>query len=192
MDRSIAENPATGNAAAGGLPRAGSAQFCYTPQAGQVSMSGDVFSGGLWMAEMQTFRNHAKFVPVFHFGILPILALNLGWSVYRALHAFSWNTAIGSLVAFALVLLALYARMFALAVQDRVIRLEMQLRLRQLLPSDLRERVGEFTLGQLISLRFAGDAELPALARKVLDEKLTDRKAIKQLIEDWQPDFLRA
>jgi len=87
---------------------------------------------------------------------------------------------------------ALFARMFALTVQDRVIRLEMRLRMQQVLPQDLRGRIPEFTVGQLVSLRFASDAELTALARKVLDEKLTDRKTIKKLIRDWQPDLLRA
>ena len=58
--------------------------------------------------------------------------------------------------------------------------------------SELRQRIPEFTVAQLVSLRFAGDAELPALARKVLDEKLSDRKAIKQLVKDWQGDYLRA
>jgi hypothetical protein len=68
----------------------------------------------------------------------------------------------------------------------------MRLRLQQLLPADLRSRIPEFTVGQLVSLRFAGDAELPDLARKVLQDKVTNRKAIKQLVRDWQPDFLRA
>jgi len=77
-------------------------------------------------------------------------------------------------------------------VQDRVIRLEMRLRLQQLLAQDLRVRIPEFTVGQLVALRFASDAELPDLARKTLDEKLTDRKAIKKMIRDWQPDELRA
>ena len=102
------------------------------------------------------------------------------------------NSVIGALVALALLLLALYARMFALAVQDRVIRLEMQLRLQNLLPADLRPRIPDFTVSQLVALRFASDAELPDLARKVLAENLQDRKAIKQLIRDWQPDYLRA
>ena len=57
---------------------------------------------------------------------------------------------------------------------------------------DLRPRIPEFTVEQLVSLRFASDAELPALARKVLDEKMNDRKAIKQLVKDWQGDYLRA
>jgi hypothetical protein len=82
--------------------------------------------------------------------------------------------------------------MFALKVQDRVIRLEERLRCQRLLPADLQPRITEFAAGQLIALRFASDAELPALARKVLDEKLTERKAIKQLIKNWKPDYLRA
>ncbi len=95
-------------------------------------------------------------------------------------------------MAVALVLVALYSRMFALTVQDRVIRLEMTLRLEKLLPADLKPRIGELTVNQFASLRFASDAELPALARKVLDEKLDDRKAIKQLIKEWRADELRA
>jgi hypothetical protein len=95
-------------------------------------------------------------------------------------------------VAAALVLAAFYGRIFALRVQDRVIRLEMQLRLQSLLPPDLRARISEFTVAQLVALRFASDGELPALARKVLDEHLVERKAIKKMIRDWQPDMLRA
>ena len=76
--------------------------------------------------------------------------------------------------------------------QDRVIRLEMRLRMQQLLPADLRPRIPEFSVGQLVALRFASDQELPELARKVLDEKIEDRKAIKKLVKNWQPDFLRA
>ena len=75
--------------------------------------------------------------------------------------------------------------------QDRVIRLEMRLRLLQLVPA-LARRLDEFTINQLCSLRFASDGELPALAEKVLAEKLDDRKAIKRMIRDWQPDLLRA
>ncbi|MFY9802950.1 MAG: DUF6526 family protein [Candidatus Acidiferrales bacterium] len=144
------------------------------------------------MPQTQNFANHSKFVPVFHFFILPMLFINLVSSLMRVLHFLSVNSVIGALVALALLLLALYARMFALAVQDRVIRLEMQLRLQSLLPADLRPRIPDFTVSQLVALRFAGDAELPDLARKVLAENLQDRKAIKQLIRDWRPDYLRA
>jgi len=144
------------------------------------------------MAQTQNFENHAKMVPMFHQVALPLLAINLGWSVYRLVRHVSGETVVSLLLAVAIILVALFARMFALTVQDRVIRLEMRLRLQQVLPADLRGRIPDFTVGQLVSLRFASDAELPALARKVLDEKVTDRKAIKKLIRDWQPDFLRA
>ena len=98
----------------------------------------------------------------------------------------------GRLAAGVGLVLAFSARIMALTVQDRVIRLEMRVRMQQVLPADLRPRIGEFTVGQLVSLRFASDAELPELSRKVLQDKLTDRKAIKQLVRDWEPDFLRA
>jgi hypothetical protein len=140
----------------------------------------------------QNFANHAKIVPPFHFVVLGIFTINLGWSIYRIAHAFSAESVISLLLAIAFILAALYGRLFALTVQDRVIRLEMRLRMMQLLPADLRTRIPEFTVNQLVALRFASDGELPALAQKVLDEKLTDRKTIKQMIQNWEPDFLRA
>jgi hypothetical protein len=140
----------------------------------------------------QSFENHTKLVPPFHFFVLPVLAFNVVWSIYRLVHSFSADSVVALLVALALVTLALFGRLFALSVQDRVIRLEMRLRMMQLLPQELRPRIPEFNVDQLVSLRFAGDAELPGLCRKVLDEKLTDRKTIKKLIQNWQADNLRA
>ena len=140
----------------------------------------------------QNFENHAKFVPGFHVAVLGIFTINLGWSLYRVAHAFSAESVITLLLAIAFILLAFYSRIFALTVQDRVIRLEMRLRMQQLLPAELRPRIPEFGVNQLVALRFASDAELPVLAKKVLDEKLNDRKAIKKMIRDWQPDMLRA
>lgn len=144
------------------------------------------------MPKPQTFENHARFVPAFHFFVAPVFLLNIVWSIVRVVRAVSFATIVSLLVAVALFLLALTARMFALTVQDRVIRLEMRLRMQQALPPDLRTRIPEFTIDQLIALRFAGDAELPDLARKVLEEKLKNRKAVKKLIREWQPDLLRA
>jgi Family of unknown function (DUF6526) len=140
----------------------------------------------------QNFENHARFVPAFHFFILPVFLLNVLWSIYRLIQSFSVESARSLLLALAFLLLALYARMFALTVQDRLIRLEMRLRLEQLLPQELRPRIFDFTVDQLVALRFAGDAELPALCRKVLDGKIADRKAIKKMVQNWQPDLLRA
>lgn len=83
------------------------------------------------------------------------------------------------------------ARRFALGVQDRVIRLEERLRMERLLPGDLKSRIEDLTTDQLIGLRFASDAELSGLVRRVLDGELTDRKAIKQAVEDWRADHQR-
>src|ERR1700719_1554601 len=144
------------------------------------------------MAE-QNLSNHTKIFPPFHFFVLPVLLINLGVQIYW-LKVF-WITfagVFGVLMALALIAGFLSARRFALSVQDRVIRLEERLRYQRLLPADLQQRIEEFTVAQLVSLRFASDAELPALARKVLDEKMQERKAIKQLVKNWKPDFLRA
>ncbi|HWZ54909.1 MAG TPA: DUF6526 family protein [Verrucomicrobiae bacterium] len=146
------------------------------------------------MAEKkQNLQNHVRIVPPYHMFVFPVLFVNIGWAIYRVVKfAISFPTVFDVFLSVALLLLALYARLFALSVQDRIIRLEMRLRLAEILPPDLRARIPEFTVAQLVSMRFACDAELPALARKVLDEKMSDRKAIKQLVKDWQGDYARA
>jgi hypothetical protein len=147
----------------------------------------------------QTVENHARYVPLHHFVASPLLLLNLFWSCYRIYHVVRVNggrfdlvnSIIELLVAFALILLWVYLRVFPLSVQDRVIRLEMRLRLAELLPQDLRPRIVELRPRQLIALRFASDQELPELARKVLDEKIAGSGEIKRLVRNWQPDHLR-
>ena len=141
----------------------------------------------------QNFANHTKLVPTFHFFVLPVLALNVVQSVYHFVHlGLKWDGFVGVLTALALLLLSFNARLFALRVQDRVIRLEERQRLGRLLPEDLQLRVAEFTTGQLVALRFASDEELPALARKVLNDRVTDLKSIKRSVKHWRPDSLRA
>jgi uncharacterized membrane protein YciS (DUF1049 family) len=141
----------------------------------------------------QNYANHVKRVPLLLYFLFPVFTANFGWSLYHFKKTgFSLDALVYVLVAAALIVQLLLQRTFALKVQDRVIRLEEQLRYQRLLPANLQARVAEFTLGQIVSLRFASDAELPGLACKVLDEKLQDRKAIKQLIKDWKPDELRA
>ena len=144
------------------------------------------------MAE-QNFANHVRWVPGFHYFVIPVMALNFGWSIYRwKLAAFSLDGFISVLTAAALIGVMFYARIFALTVQNRVIRLEERIRLAKLLPEDLKPRIAEFTSGQLVAMRFASDAELPALARKVLTDKIREGKAIKQLVQNWRADYLRA
>ena len=144
------------------------------------------------MAE-QNFANHGKFFPPFHFFVVPVMAINFIWSTYRwAVTGFSLDGFERVLLAAALLLGFGTVRRMALTVQDRVIRLEERLRYEHVLPADLKARIGEFTVSQLVSLRFASDSELPALARKVLDDKIDERKAIKQMVKTWKPDYLRA
>ncbi len=140
----------------------------------------------------QTFENHVKYVPTFHMGVFPIFVINLGWAIYRAARSFSGESGVSLLLAVGLVLLFFNTRAMVMTVQDRVIRLEMQLRLERLLPADLKPRIDDFSPGQLVALRFASDAELPELARKVLADGVADRKTIKRMIKVWNPDYLRA
>jgi hypothetical protein len=151
------------------------------------------------MSEQQNFANHGKIVPAFHFFLMPVLFLNFASSVYlvhaTARHAGAafplLHAILNLLLAVALIVLAFLARIFALGVQDRVIRLEERLRYQQLLPDDLKPRINEFTINQVVALRFASDAELSGLARKVLDSNLNNRKAIKQMIQNWRADYQR-
>jgi hypothetical protein len=141
----------------------------------------------------QNFANHRKRLPPFHFFVVPVMIINFINSLYWWIKmGFLLRGVLSVLVALALLVGFLTARTMALKVQDRVIRLEERLRYERILPADLKPRVGEFTVAQLGSLRFASDAELPGLARKVLEDKMTERKAIKQMVQSWRPDYLRA
>jgi len=141
--------------------------------------------------QQQNFSNHTRWYPAFHFVAFPILMLNFGWAIYRLVGGVSFEAILNVLVAFALLISLFVARVFALKAQDRVIRLEMRLRMRELLPADLQGRINEFTPQQMVGLRFAGDGELPGLARRVLDENITTATPIKKLITDWQGDYDR-
>jgi hypothetical protein len=142
----------------------------------------------------QSYPNHSRYFPRFHFIVLPLLAINL---IIRIIYAYRhWGARLPLweiLVAFALILLALTVRVMVLTVQDRLIRLEETLRLQRCLPDDLRGRVGELTSDQLIALRFCGDdSELAGLTRSVLGGQLTSRDDIKKSIKTWRPDTMRA
>src|SRR5436190_11411964 len=133
----------------------------------------------------QTLKNHARFFPLFHFFVAPILLINVVNAARHLYLAPSLSTAWAVVVAAALVGLALAARLMALKVQDRVIRLEMRLRMQQLLPADLCTRATELAPQQLVALRFASDAELAGMVQDVLAGKLATQKAIKQSVRNW-------
>jgi Family of unknown function (DUF6526) len=145
------------------------------------------------MPTPQNLKNHTRLEPLFHFFVLPMLILNFAFSIYITVH--DWpryeHTHLWSIVmAVVFFVLAGSARSFALRAQDRIIRLEERLRLAALLPATDRAHIDELSIKQLIALRFASDAELPALARKTLTERL-EPKTIKQLITTWRPDYDR-
>lgn len=139
----------------------------------------------------QSYANHRKYVPGFHFALAGLIVVLFLWAVWRLIVGAPAEAAFDLLLVAGLAGLFYYTRLFPLRAQDRVIRLEMQLRLAGLLPPDLAARIDELSRGQLIALRFASDAELPELTRRCLDEKLRRREEIKRQIEHWVPDHHR-
>ena len=138
----------------------------------------------------QTLANHAKIDPPFHYVILPLLIICFGFAIYFVIHRTTVLLVWLAVLTLTVLLLAFKCRIYALKVQDRVIRLEERLRLSALLPEPLRARIPELTEAQLIALRFAPDQEIPSLVEKTLRENL-DPKAIKQAINNWRPDYWR-
>ena len=144
------------------------------------------------MAEgnQQNFANHARFDPAFHFFILPVAMINVVNQIVVLFRHATLGTVWSLVLAIAFVVAAFKIRLYALKVQDRVIRLEERLRLAQVLPETLRQRAKELSERQLIALRFASDAELPALVEKALAQNMKP-KDIKQAVAVWRPDFFR-
>jgi hypothetical protein len=143
------------------------------------------------MAEPQNYANHAKTVPLFHYVLLPILFVNFVAAAYGLWQAPGLSAAWSLVMAFAFIVTALFARVFALKAQDRLIRLEERMRMRALLPPDLHSRIDDFTADQMVALRFASDAELPSLAASVLGGNIRKRADIKKMIQQWRPDHCR-
>ena len=149
----------------------------------------------------QSFANHRRFDPLFHFFLIPVFALGLVMSIIHFVYHFAENARAGDLRenihAFLLILLAtaflvatFKIRLYALRNQDRIIRLEERLRLATLLSEPLRSRIPELTGSQLIAIRFASDAEVPGLVERALNEKLS-RADLKKAIQHWRPDYSR-
>ncbi len=138
----------------------------------------------------QTFANHARLDPLFHFFVLPVFAL----STLAAIVLFLWHPSLHSAWRFVLIAAGTVAvfkiRLYSLRVQDRVIRLEERQRLASLLSESSRSRIPEFTEGQLIALRFASDGEVARLAERALAEKLSPAD-IKKAVQSWRPDYWR-
>lgn len=145
----------------------------------------------------QTYANHTRFDPPFHFFLAPVFILGLILALIHFFYHLRESDMRDNIHSFLLIVLAvalitviLKMRLYSLKVQDRIIRLEERLRLTQLLSEPLRARIPELTEDQLIGLRFASDAEIPKLVERALLEKLK-RKDIKKAVQNWRPDYWR-
>ena len=139
---------------------------------------------------LQDFKHHARLHPPFHIYSFGFLTLNLiAVIVHLVRHLSWWN---GWLLVMSLVVFVPFflIRMYAIKVQDRVIRLEERMRLKELAPADWRPQIDRLSADQCIGLRFASDGEVVALARQAVDENL-NRKQIKERIKVWRPDNWR-
>ena len=142
------------------------------------------------MSKPQTFANHRRLEPIQHFVVTPVLLITWIATVWHAWKYPSLHSTWVAVATFILLLAALQTRMYALKVQDRLIRLEETLRMQRLLPTELTERIAELSPKQLVGLRFGADAELADRVREALDEHL-DGEAIKKRIQVWRPDTFR-
>jgi hypothetical protein len=143
------------------------------------------------MAEApQNSPHHTRWDPVFHFFILPVFAITLIMTIVHLVRRPGLHSAWLIVVIIAAILAIFKIRMYALKVQDRVIRLEERLRLAALIDPALRSQIVVLTESQLVALRFACDVELPALAARAINEKLPAAE-IKKAIQNWRPDYWR-
>jgi hypothetical protein len=140
----------------------------------------------------QGYANHRRYFALYHYVAMPILIANLVVTTVHAVRDPSYWTIWIVVVSFGLVAGLVASRTSTLIVQSRLIALEMRLRLAATLPPELRARIAELRLKQLVGLRFAGDAELPGLVERCLAGELTTADDVKREVRDWRPDFLRA
>ena len=141
----------------------------------------------------QNFQNHTRHYPLFHFIASPLLALYALYAIYALVRAPSLATAAGVVLAAGVIATLFASRVMVATVQNRLIRLEMSMRLERVLgAAAAADAISRVPLRQIIALRFASDGELPALVARVIANELTTSVAVKQAIREWQPDYLRA
>jgi hypothetical protein len=141
----------------------------------------------------QDFKNHRRFDPLWHYvGAIIVTAGFIGAVVRAVRHPDGYWNWFFAAYTFGILLCVARARTQTLTVQNRVIRLEMRLKLAALLPAATASRINELTVSQLVGLRFASDAELPGLVDRCLSGQLANGEAVKKEIKNWQADWLRA
>ena len=139
----------------------------------------------------QNYSNHTRWYPLFHFVVIPLLALNFLSHLVRFFMSPSWALGFWTLLGVTLIFLALAARLQALKAQDRVIRLEERLRYKEVLSPELAKRAEQLSMGQIVALRFASDEELSGLIERTLKGEFAKTKEIKMAIKNWRGDYLR-
>jgi uncharacterized protein DUF6526 len=140
--------------------------------------------------DVQNYGNHRRWNAPWHFVVLPILVINALLALAGLVRAPSRETAWTAIVATAVAGAAALLRRMALTVQNRVIRLEEELRLHRLLP-ERHEDIEELTLDQLIAIRFASGLEVPHLVDRVISGEIKTQDEIKRAVQHWRPDHLR-
>ncbi len=143
------------------------------------------------MSQPQSAASHAKLVPMYHYVTFPLVFIPTVYFLYQAVTAFSIPTLMTAVLGVGVIFATLFARLFALGAQDRVIRLEERLRLARVLPAEMHADIESISTSILIGLRFAPDNELEDLVRRVQGGELTDRKAVKMAVKSWRADHQR-
>jgi len=139
----------------------------------------------------QNYSNHIRRHAPYIFFLVPVITLNLAWTIKKLADSQSWDNIISLLLAAGLVVMTTLVRTYALKVQDRVVRLEEQLRYQRLLPADLAARASALPLRFIVAMRFASDQELPELAQQTVDGRFAKPDELKRAIKNWRADFLR-
>jgi hypothetical protein len=140
----------------------------------------------------QSYSNHKRVFPLYHLFALPVLLAHVVVTVVGAVREPSAWTVWMVVVALGLAAAAVANRASTLIVQNRVIGLEMRLRLATVLPVELCPRIPELDIKQLVGLRYAGDAELASLVERCLRGELVTADAVKRAVRQWRPDYVRA
>jgi len=139
----------------------------------------------------QSYSNHVRWHTPFHFVLAPILLIHLIWCVVRLFKAPGFESAEALLLAVGLLLMMFLTRINPLKAQDRLIRLEEQLRFQRLLPADLAAKASALPVGFIVALRFASDAELAVLVQQAVDHKFAKPADLKRAINNWRGDYYR-
>ena len=139
----------------------------------------------------QSFSNHTRWHTPFHFVLFPVFFIHFAWCVWQITKSLTLEHAEQLLLSFGFLVMVLLVRTNPLKAQDRVIRLEEQLRYQRLLPADLAARASALPVGFIVAMRFASDGELADIAQRAVDGGFAKPKDLKEAIKNWRGDYYR-